>query len=53
MNQARYFLPHLYALSVRFTVLSRTKYRPESLSADDLRALSRTGIPDAFDSLSE
>jgi carboxylate-amine ligase len=53
MNQARYFLPHLYALSVNspFWVGRDTGLKGYRLKI--FERFPRTGIPDAFESLSE
>jgi carboxylate-amine ligase len=53
MNQARYFLPHLYALSVNspFWVGEDTGLKGYRLKV--FERFPRTGIPDAFESLSE
>jgi carboxylate-amine ligase len=53
MNQARYFLPHLYALSVNspFWVGQDTGLKGYRLKI--FERFPRTGIPDAFESLSE
>ncbi|MEP7014372.1 MAG: carboxylate-amine ligase [Verrucomicrobiota bacterium] len=53
MNQARYFLPHIYALSVNspFWVGQNTGLKGYRLKV--FERFPRTGIPDAFDSLSE
>ncbi len=53
MNQARYFLPHLYALSVNspFWVGQNTGLKGYRLKV--FERFPRTGIPDSFDSLSE
>jgi len=53
MNQARYFLPHIYALSVNspFWVGQDTGLRGYRLKV--FERFPRTGIPDAFESLSE
>src|SRR5881628_630953 len=53
MNQARYFLPHIYALSVNspFWVGQDTGLKGYRLKV--FERFPRTGIPDAFDSLSE
>src|SRR6266511_986277 len=53
MNQARYFLPHLYALSVNspFWVGQNTGLKGYRLKV--FERFPRTGIPDAFQSLSE
>ena len=53
MNQARYFLPHIYALSTNspFWVGRNTGFRGYRLKV--FERFPRTGIPDAFESLSE
>src|SRR5689334_18243920 len=53
MNQARYFLPHIYALSVNspFWVGRDTGLKGHRLKV--FERFPRTGIPDAFESLSE
>src|SRR4051812_46901410 len=53
MNQARYFLPHIYALSVNspFWVGQDTGLKGYRLKV--FKRFPRTGIPDAFESLSE
>jgi len=53
MNQARYFLPHLYALSTNspFWVGQDTGLKGYRLKV--FERFPRTGIPDAFESLSE
>src|SRR5919197_2002545 len=53
MNQARYFLPHIYALSVNspFWVGENTGLKGYRLKV--FERFPRTGIPDSFDSLSE
>jgi carboxylate-amine ligase len=53
MNQARYFLPHIYALSVNspFWVGRNTGLKGYRLKV--FERFPRTGIPDAFESLSE
>src|ERR1700736_5485110 len=53
MNQARYFLPHVYALSVNspFWVGRDTGLKGYRLKV--FERFPRTGIPDAFESLSE
>ena len=53
MNQMRYFLPHLYALSVNspFWVGQDTGLKGYRLKV--FERFPRTGIPDAFESLSE
>src|SRR5213594_628217 len=53
MNQERYFLPHIYALSVNspFWVGQDTGLKGYRLKV--FERFPRTGIPDAFESLSE
>ena len=53
MNQARYFLPHIYALSVNspFWVGQDTGLKGYRLKV--FERFPRTGVPDAFESLSE
>ena len=53
MNQARYFLPHIYALSVNspFWVGHNTGLKGYRLKI--FERFPRTGIPDSFESLSE
>ncbi len=53
MNQTRYFLPHLYALSTNspFWVGRNTGLKGYRLKV--FERFPRTGIPDAFESLSE
>src|SRR5438046_6098993 len=53
MNQARYFLPHIYALSVNspFWVDQDTGLKGYRLKV--FERFPRTGIPDAFERLSE
>src|SRR6202162_5036426 len=53
MNQARYFLPHIYALSANspFWVGQATGLKGYRLKV--FERFPRTGIPDAFESLSE
>ena len=53
MNQARYFLPHLYALSANspFWLGENTGFHSYRLQI--FQRFPRTGIPDAFESLSE
>ena len=53
MNQARYFLPHIYALSVNspFWVGRNTGLKGYRLKV--FERFPRTGMPDAFESLSE
>ena len=53
MNQARYFLPHLYALSTNspFWLGQNTGFK--SYRQNIFERFPRTGIPDVFESLSE
>jgi carboxylate-amine ligase len=53
MNQARYFLPHIYALSVNspFWLGQNTGFK--SYRHNIFERFPRTGIPDVFESLSE
>jgi carboxylate-amine ligase len=53
MNQARYFLPHLYALSVNspFWLGQNTGFK--AYRHNIFEGFPRTGIPDVFESLSE
>ena len=53
MNQARYFLPHLYALSANspFWLGRDTGFKGYRLKV--FERFPRTGIPDAFESISE
>jgi glutamate---cysteine ligase / carboxylate-amine ligase len=53
MNQARYFLPHIYALSVNspFWLGQNTGFK--AYRHNIFERFPRTGIPDAFESLSE
>lgn len=53
MNQARYFLPHLYALSTNspFWLGQNTGFK--SYRQNIFERFPRTGIPDEFESLSE
>jgi carboxylate-amine ligase len=53
MNQARYFLPHIYALSANspFWLGENTGFHSYRLQI--FQRFPRTGIPDAFESLSE
>ncbi len=53
MNQARYFLPHIYALSVNspFWVGQDTGLKGYRMKV--FERFPRTGIPDSFESLSE
>jgi carboxylate-amine ligase len=53
MNQARYFLPHIYALSVNspFWLGQNTGFK--AYRHNIFERFPRTGIPDVFESLSE
>ncbi len=53
MNQARYFLPHLFALSTNspFWIGRNTGFKGYRLKV--FERFPRTGIPDAFESISE
>ena len=53
MNQARYFLPHLYALSVNSPFWLGQNTGLKAYRQMIFERLPRTGIPDAFHSLSE
>jgi len=53
MNQARYFLPHLYALSVNSPFWLGQNTGLKAYRQTIFERLPRTGIPDAFQSLSE
>src|SRR4026208_2368580 len=53
MNQARYFLPHLYALSVNSPFWLGQNTGLKAYRQMIFERLPRTGIPDAFESLSE
>src|SRR5438093_6454637 len=53
MNQARYFLPHLYALSVNSPFWLGHNTGLKAYRQMIFERLPRTGIPDAFQSLSE
>jgi glutamate---cysteine ligase / carboxylate-amine ligase len=53
MNQARYFLPHLYALSVNSPFWLGQNTGLKSYRLQIFERFPRTGIPDAFESLSE
>ena len=53
MNQARYFLPHLYALSVNSPFWLGQNTGLKAYRQMIFERFPRTGIPDAFDSLSE
>ena len=53
MNQARYFLPHLYALSVNSPFWLGQNTGLKAYRQMIFERFPRSGIPDAFDSLSE
>src|SRR5438045_5475984 len=53
MNQARYFLPHLYALSVNSPFWLGQNTGLKAYRQMSFERFPRTGIPDAFESLSE
>ena len=53
MNQARYFLPHLYALSTNSPFWLGQNTGLKAYRQMIFERFPRTGIPDAFDSLSE
>ncbi|PYL10064.1 MAG: carboxylate-amine ligase [Verrucomicrobia bacterium] len=53
MNQARYFLPHLYALSVNSPCWLGQNTGLKAYRQMMFERFPRTGIPDAFESLSE
>src|SRR5438093_2064891 len=53
MNQARYFLPHLYALSANSPFWLGHNTGLKAYRQMIFERLPRTGIPDAFQSLSE
>src|SRR5947209_5292638 len=53
MNQARYFLPHLYALSVNSPFWLGQSTGLKAYRQMIFERFPRTGIPDAFESLSE
>ena len=53
MNQARYFLPHLYALSVNSPFWLGQNTGLKAYRQMIFERFPRTGIPDAFQSLSE
>jgi carboxylate-amine ligase len=53
MNQARYFLPHIYALSVNSPFWLGQNTGLKAYRQMIFERLPRTGIPDAFESLSE
>jgi carboxylate-amine ligase len=53
MNQARYFLPHLYALSVNSPFWLGENTGLKAYRQMIFQRFPRTGIPDAFGSLSE
>ncbi len=53
MNQTRYFLPHLFALSVNSPFWLGQNTGLQSYRQMIFQRFPRTGIPDAFESLSE
>jgi carboxylate-amine ligase len=53
MNQARYFLPHIYALSVNSPFWLGQNTGLKAYRQMIFQRMPRTGIPDAFESLSE
>src|SRR5262245_7299775 len=53
MNQARYFLPHLYALSVNSPFWLGQDTGLKAYRQMIFERFTRTGIPDAFESLTE
>src|SRR5437588_2414949 len=53
MNQARYFLPHIYALSTNSPFWGGYDTGLKGYRLKVFERFPRTGIPDAFDSLSE
>jgi carboxylate-amine ligase len=53
MNQARYFLPHIYALSTNSPFWGGQDTGLKGYRLKVFERFPRTGIPDAFDSLSE
>jgi carboxylate-amine ligase len=53
MNQARYFLPHIYALSVNSPFWGGQDTGLKGYRLKVFERFPRTGIPDAFESLSE
>lgn len=53
MNQARYFLPHLFALSVNSPFWLGENTGLKAYRQMIFQRFPRTGIPDAFESLSE
>src|ERR1700757_786985 len=53
MNQARYFLPHIYALSVNSPFWLGQNTGLKAYRQMIFERFPRTGIPDAFESLSE
>jgi carboxylate-amine ligase len=53
MNQARYFLPHLYALSVNSPFWLGQNTGLKAYRQMIFERFPRTGIPDAFESLSQ
>src|SRR3989442_8095053 len=53
MNQTRYFLPHVYALSVNSPFWVGQDTGLKGYRVQESERFPRTGIPDAFESLSE
>src|SRR5438270_5498231 len=53
MNQARYFLPHIYALSVNSPFWLGQNNGFQAYRHNIFESFPRTGIPDVFESLSE
>jgi carboxylate-amine ligase len=53
MNQARYFLPHIYALSVNSPFWLGQNTGLKAYRQMIFERFPRTGVPDAFESLSE
>ena len=53
MNMARYFLPHLFALSTNSPFWNGRNTGLQELPGEGLQRFPRTGIPDAFESLAE
>ena len=53
MNQARYFLPHIYALSTNSPFWLGQNTGSKAYRQMIFQRFPRTGIPDAFESLSE
>src|SRR5881398_331637 len=53
MNQARYFLPHIYALSVNYPFWVGQDTGLKGYRLKVFERFPRTGIPDSFESLSE